>query len=337
MISLKSLWEVLGLIAIAIVYDNLGLQFSLLIALAFCVFDLTRAKITSYWIPVFISLLASLKLPESDFYFYMRSFNSIERYGFTEFLILNIKSPLFYFLMWLFDTFLYSWQAVSFLLIASSNYVIYKVLERISRDETQLVLFSLLFFGFYPIYDQSNHLMRQYMASSILFALVYARRNKLRFWIAGFLSHLSFFVFVVNVFKKNHIKYIILLVPFLFISSMNEFLETFLLTRRVNIIDFRPLNNAHITFILPVIFLLKLNKKLFFYVLTIALTMILFSFNTEIVVRFWKYLVFFVPVVFIELTRYNRSLGTALIVLLIPFEFLYFIYNINNSTWTYLI
>lgn len=335
MISLKTLWEVLGLIAIAIVYDNLGLQFSLLIALAFCVFDLTRAKITSYWIPVFISLLASLKLPESDFYFYMRSFNSIERYGFTEFLILNIKSPLFYFLMWLFDTFLYSWQAVSFLLIASSNYVIYKVLERISRDETQLLLFSLLFFGFYPIYDQSNHLMRQYMASSVLFALVYANRYTFGLWITGFLSHLSFISFIVVNLTKKRIKYIALLLPILLLPGVYDLFQIYIIERKINVIDYRPLNSMQWLLVSPIIVIPFLNKKAFKYTCLIILTMVVFYTNSEIVLRYWKYLVFFVPIVFIEIALRNRAIGRLFIGLFLPLEYSYFIYNILNSTWTY--
>ena len=42
--------------------------------------------------------------------------------------------------------------------------------SKLASDEIQL-LFSLLLFGFYPIFDQSNHLMRQYLASSILLLL----------------------------------------------------------------------------------------------------------------------------------------------------------------------
>jgi hypothetical protein len=333
----RSIRDILILVLLALLYDKTGLILVCFLSLAFFVFGIMRSKISSFWIAVVFSLLASSKLPESDFYVYMEQFKSISSISFVDFMSINIKSPLFYVLMWLIGTLVKSWAAASFFLIVIPNYIMYCVLRRLASDEVQLFLFSLLLFGFYPIYDQSNHLMRQYLASSILFTLIYAQRHILGLWITGFLSHLSFVAFFAINFTRNRIKYVVLIIPFLFVPQVYALLELFIFERNINVIDFNPLNSMQILLVSPVMIIAFLNKKAFIYTSLIILTMVIFYNNSEIVLRYWKYLLFFVPIVLIEIALLNRVLGHLLICFFIPLEYFYFIYNILNSTWTYVI
>lgn len=329
--------DVLAIILIAILYDKVGLLLVCILSLTLFVFEISRSKISSFWIVVAFSLLASTKLPESDFYVYMRQFESIESMDFVEFMSINIKSPVFYVLMWIAGALFKSWSAASFFLIVVSNYILYRVLRKLASDDVQLILFSLLLFGFYPIFDQSNHLMRQYLASSILFGLVYASRHTFGLWIAGFLSHLSFLPFFATNFTKKHIKYVLLIIPIFLLPGVYDLIDIFILERNINTIDYKRLNSMQILLVSPILIIPFLNKKAFIYTCLIILTMLVFYSNSEIVLRYWKYLVFFVPLVFIEISLRNRAIGRILIGLFLPLEYFYFIYNILNSTWTYVI
>lgn len=327
--------DVLTIIFIAVLYDKVGFLLVCILSLTIFVFEISRSKISSYWIVVAFSLLASTKLPESDFYIYMRQFESIDIMDFVEFMSINIKSPVFYVLMWITGALFKSWSAASFFLIVVSNYIMYRVLRKIASDEVQLLLFSLLLFGFYPIFDQSNHLMRQYLASSILFALIYANRYTLGLWITGFLSHLSFISFFAIYLTKNRMKYMALMIPIVLLPGVYDLIQIYIFQRNINLVDYRPLNSMQLLLILPILIIPFLNKKAFKYACLIILTMVVFYTNSEIVLRYWKYLVFFVPIVFIEIALRNRAIGRLFIGLFLPLEYSYFIYNILNSTWTY--
>ena len=329
--------DIFGLICIAIVYDYIGFQGTVLLVLVVFLFSLAGGKLSSFWVPVVISLLASSKFPESDFYFYMKQFKSIGYLGYSEFILVNIKSPLFYGIMLIQSLFLDSWRAASFLLIVLSNYLMYSVLMKISRNDLELLLFSLLLFGFYPIFDQSNHLMRQYMASAIMFALVYGKGREMLLTVSGFLTHLSFAVFFVKIISKRTLLYVLAMLPILLIPSVDKFLDLLIFSRNINIVEFKELNLMQILLVSPLLILPILNRNAAVFLLIVLCTMFIFRQNSEIVLRYWKFLVFFVPIVFIEFTRINRQLGNALILALIPIELAYFIFNILESPWTYTI
>ncbi|MDA9236886.1 hypothetical protein N9O99_00325 [Schleiferiaceae bacterium] len=258
--------DVLTIILIAILYDKVGLLLVCILSLTLFVFEISRSKISIFWIVVAFSLMASTKLPESDFYVYMRQFESIESMDFVEFMSINIKSPVFYVLMWIAGALFKSWSAASFFLIVVSNYILYRVLRKLASDDVQLILFSLLLFGFYPIFDQSNHLMRQYLASSILFALVYAHRHTFGLWIAGFLSHLSFLPFFAINFTKKHIKYVLSIIPIFLLPGVYDLIDIFILERNINIIDYKRLNSMQILLVSPILIIPFLNKKAFIYI-----------------------------------------------------------------------
>lgn len=332
---LNKVADIFGLICIAIVYDYIGFQGTVLLVLVVFLFSLAVGKLSSFWVPVVISLLASSKLPESDFYVYMKQFKSIGYLGYSEFILVNIKSPLFYGIMLIQSFFLDGWRAASFLLIVLSNYLMYSVLMRISRNDLELLLFSLLLFGFYPIFDQSNHLMRQYMASAIMFALVYGKGREMLLTVSGFLTHLSFGVFFVKIISKRTLLYVLAMLPILLIPSVGKFLDLFILSRNINIIEFKELNLMQILLVSPLLILPILNRKAAVFSLIVLCTMFIFRQNSEIVLRYWKYLVFFVPIVFIEIALRNRAIGRLFFGLFLPLEYSYFIYNILNSTWTY--
>lgn len=273
----------------------------------------------------------------------------------------------------LFDSEVWYKFVVSVLCYAFLNVAVYKFCK-VLRASIRLTTFALFVLNFTPyIFTSSMHLLRQYLAGAILMyvlveVLFYQKKNVLLIVSMAFIHSTTFF-FIPFLFMKQlkmpfrkHLS--MYLLPFVLLFSIQ------LLTSFLNSLTFfnqsvlgYVLNKASkdTTFdlgempILGIALLLLLlclsgyiaygmidrfntvrgGMKHFFNILIILCLFILFNLDqSELANRFLFFTYFFIPFLAVVLLK-NARLNSAAYLIPVPFLVLFWIYYLDQGTWTY--
>lgn len=315
-----------------------------------------------------LGLINSFKVIESDLILYLKQFELASKLAYFEYIIFNLKDPVYYSLNYFFYNFISgdfkfflfftTFISYYFLLIASFKFA--KALGLSNRLSIFILIFTALFPQFFSL---SAHLIRQFMAISIgYFALYLYYFSKDKSWLSFILIFLSCFIHSSNILfaplllmrirfsEMLKVSYILIPIVILFlmnIDSVNPFFKGF---ERINDLSkgaaLEPLNPLvlYLNFLLLFINIsLNINRKIkiskiIFDRIFIFISVLLFIFNyidnNEIANRLVMYLYFFWPITCtLLLDRFSVSIKSILLLLILIISF--FIFSLFFGIWEY--
>lgn len=262
---------------------------------------------------------------------------------------------------------------ISVLCYSFLNVAVYKFCK-VLKGSVQLTVFALFILNFTPyIFTSSMHLLRQYLAGAIMIyvlvdALFYRKRNWLLMVAMAFIHSTTFFfipfLFLKQLkmpFRKHVSMYLLPLVLLLSIQVITSFLYSlaffnqsvvgYVLKRASKSTTF-DLGEMPVMGIILLLILLcaswyiayciidKFNTikegiKHFFNILIILCLFIFLNLHqSELANRFLFYTYFFIPFIATALLK-NTRINSTVYLIPIPFLVLFWIYYLNQGTWTY--
>ena len=331
----------------------------------------------SVLISLYFGLINTTKIPKSDLEIYQETFYSAGEYSFWEYIFLMGKEPAFMVLNYLLykltnGSFFFYMLIFTFLSYELIILGVYKYLSKLQKDSLT-ILFGIVFATFfYQQFQSSAHLMRQFLAGSVLaFYLVYKFIYNKDLWYMLVLSvfiHSSALFFIPLVYINGLSKpisaklFVTFGISILLISVLMAFILQAMVSLTagipfVNYIFFRLGNSnfgdasATSLGIIPIAVLcLLVGLTLYnvylrknnttpgnFHFLNIFLCLALFLFATLHIPllsqRFFFFVYFFLPFI---ITLMPTNLYTQRIkISAIFFLILLFFFELNSSVWTY--
>ena len=170
----------------------------------------TNLYFIAFFGALYISLINLTKIPESDLLYYLQALNDASNLDIGEYLIINAREPLFYLILYLIGNI--NWLGASHFILLSSffPYMIFlsaviKLCYKIKLSNRIIIAF-LIFLLFFPqLFNISAHLLRQFIACSIMvyFLSLYIVNNKRSIFlgVVAFFNHFS----VILVFFLNEV------------------------------------------------------------------------------------------------------------------------------------
>lgn len=163
-----------------------------------------------------LSLINSGKVPENDLLNYQDRFFLVPQIPFLQYALLMGKEPIYFIYSYLlfyltfgsFKLFLFITSFISYFLVSLSYIKIYKILNLSFKS---IICCLLTFFLFSNLFSLSAHLIRQFLASSIviivLINIAYLNKQRLFLFLSGVLIHSSAIIFTpVYLLNKNSSK-----------------------------------------------------------------------------------------------------------------------------------
>jgi len=153
----------------------------------------------------------------------------------------NNKEPVFYIVTWCINRLTFANEfcykfILSFFIYSFLNVAVYKFCKVVCRD-FKLVLFAIVLMNFIPyIFISSMHLVRQYLAASLLMYIMidkffYNRNHYIYILFVPFIHSTSFFfipfLFLTSLgkpFKESKLTYLIIIVSLLSIQAISSFM-----------------------------------------------------------------------------------------------------------------
>jgi len=161
----------------------------------------------------YLGLINVTKLPDSDYISYLNWFSNAQLLPLREFLLLNTREPLYYLGLHMIANFPYtSEQLFVFTSTVISYFIFLLGVIRLSifldLRYTVIIIFTVALIFFAPLFSLSAHLMRQFIAASlvILFFSEFVITAKKNWFIllAAILIHYSVIIFLpIALMKKN--------------------------------------------------------------------------------------------------------------------------------------
>jgi hypothetical protein len=332
-----------------------------------------------FFIALFLGALNICKVPESDMANYIDEYQQIPFYRFTDYLFIKQKEPVFYFFNYcIYHIFFGSvsgyimvCSVVSYMLIF---YSLWKMHIAMGLNKYNFMIAIAVAVLFPNIFSISAHLMRQFLAESLILYVVveyvfYSKRKIIPFLLAVFTHTSSALMGVVFIpfFKRKLTRKNILLVAVCAVavgSLLFKFAGYFVdMVDDSNSVLLYGLNrlsdrkNAWQTDNISILMILlyaitliifyfaakKISIKIsaLFYLTLILLVFVLVNYNdTEIALRFSFYLYFFVPFAFYFLPNVlkikDKNMQHILFSSITLLFLCWFIYKLNYGTWTYI-
>lgn len=295
-------------------------------------------RISFFFLALFLGIINSLKVPDSDLINYKDYFDLVETTNFQTYILIHGKEPLFFVFNFIvfhitdgsFNLYIIIFTLVSYYILFLS---IHKLHQKINLSHNSFIFSIFIAFLFPNLFSLSAHLMRQFLASSIsiYFLVTYSFYNKKNFLIllASILIHTTSFIFSMVLLpffrKKLSLSKIILFALFstIFFISIFTFADTlyivfenlpvfsYLFKRISNVEDAWETDNLSLISFIVLLFniiityrasILDFSKKLLQPVLYINLLLLIFVIinynNTEIALRFSFYAYFLFPISF---------------------------------------
>lgn len=180
-----------------------------------CLFGLNKhyfgvSKVFFYlFLSVFLGLINSTKLPETDLYTYNELFDQVPQFPFFEYLFIMGKEPFFSLLNYIgfyltagnFKVYICGITIISYMFIylAVDRYFVYK------KNEKTALLFAILFITvFSEFFMLSGHLVRQFLAACMAFNFFinYIYHDKKQWWllVLSILTHSTVLFFLLLLF-----------------------------------------------------------------------------------------------------------------------------------------
>lgn len=210
-------------------------------------------KLLAVVVSSFLSLLNVTKILESDLLTYQERFLMAGKYSFFDYLQIFNREYIYYagsyFFYYLTEG---AWKLFVFLTSFLAYYLIFKSViklsSRITLKKNYLVIIIFSIASFYPLFSYSAHLIRNFIAASIIlyFLIAYLFEDKNKWWllIIAILIHTSSVLFVITYFiprrfnLKNLGKLILitfgLLLLILFADTYTSFSQNLYVVKRIN-------------------------------------------------------------------------------------------------------
>lgn len=327
-----------------------------------------------------LGLINALKIPTSDLQNYLEMFRAVENNNFIEYIFSEGKEPIFFTLNYILFHLVNGSETAYIILFTFICYFIlffsiWKMHLYLRLGLFQFMLAIGVAFLFPNLFSLSAHLMRQFLAGSILlYVLVqyifYDKRNIILFVLAGF-THTTAFIFscmflpilkkkillknlmivlilfgaiffIVNIFADS-IFSLFSFVPFLSYSFLRiSNVETSIDLEQVSYLSFFLQS-----FIVYIFFnLYKKGKvkdkpiQILFYISLMLLLFVAYNFNnTEIALRFsfFSYFLFPIASYFILSNKLLKIIGAQKIIFLFTLLTLmyWFVWKLNYGIWIY--
>ncbi|MFW5982892.1 MAG: EpsG family protein [bacterium] len=209
------------------IYANLGILISLLffpvspfisIILFFIITTLTKKAndktfyLFFFLLAIYLGLINSTKLPESDLINYYESFLEVENFSFFEYILLNGKEPVFFIFNYL--SYYITGGNTDFYIIISTTiaymFLFVAILKffRAMNISKNTIVFAIILTAFFPqLFSLSAHLNRQFIAASILmFAMVqkiYYKKTVWPYLLIAVFTHSTAIFFVPLLYLKT--------------------------------------------------------------------------------------------------------------------------------------
>ncbi|WP_200980052.1 EpsG family protein [Echinicola sp. 20G] len=327
-----------------------------------------------------LGVLNANKIPESDLYNYIENYRSIGGFGFLDYINHSLKEPAFFMYNYILHTvfagnvklYLIAHTTICYFLI---GYAIIRCQEKLGFSPLVLFAGFIAAFGFPNLFSLSAHLMRQFLAASLIMVFIVEygfwgnrKLGRLLLVLACF-THSTAFIFILallpGMMKPVSLKRTITVLIFSGVIFTILFKYAFVLERifsslpflsyvfsRINqteSIDLEPLGNLGIILFTLVIlfagFFAKNNQQIKGGNLTFYLAIVIFAFvlvnlnNTELALRFGFYLYFFFPVAWYLFLGYiDRKFNHRLgeLICMVSTVFIvWFVYKLINGVWQY--
>ena len=321
---------------------------------------------------LFISLLNTTKVPESDLLSYHDFYLDSEKYTLLDYLSIYNREFLFYFSSYVISSitegswklFIFFTTFISYFLILKSNFLIYKIFNPKST-KFYLAILSVAFF--YILFSHSAHLLRNFIAASfVIYFLVnyyFLGKNKWWFLISAVLIHSTAGLFAITyllpkTLEKNTLKKwfniaLVLLVTFTYLNFNDTFLKSNYQINRLNEI-YNQVNIFNISEIIYgivflfssflVYFILKKENKyhasyLFNYIILMVVLVVISALtlsNSVLISQRILLFIFILSTVFVTLLIISKSNISQIITpVLITTLIVTFIYNYKYGMWEY--
>ncbi|TDK42041.1 EpsG family protein [Algoriphagus formosus] len=319
---------------------------------------------------LFLGIINSLKVVESDLLNYEVWFNDVKYFDFLNYLSYLNKEPLFFFYNYIlyylsfgiFKVYLIYHSFICYFLL---GYSVIKMHSKVKYSNLSLILSLSVLFLFPNIFSLSAHLNRQFLAGSILMLFfvnfVFFSKNKFYLLFISIFIHTTSLIFILLYFLKssnskyNRIYFVFpLLILFYFVSNFSLFNESinYALNRIENSSN-SNLNLGYFEFFNYFLFLLicfsfylfyrvsNLGKVPYLFSLLFLIFLIFNSNNSEISLRFSFYFYFLFPFSFyflyyLILQKFNYNHKFFIFMGLTSLFVFWFLYKLFFGTWQYI-
>lgn len=334
-----------------------------------------------FYLALLLGMINSLKVPESDLVNYKYFFDIIKNTNFYSYLFINGKEPLFFTFNYItyfltsgsFKLYMIIFTTIAYYLFFLS---IFKIHKKIKLSNNSFILSISIAFLFPNLFALSAHLMRQFLAASIviyfLVTYVFYQRKNYLFLLASILTHTTsvlFAIVFIPFFKKSislfKILYlsafsvVVFLLIFVFSNQLLAIFEgvpvlSYLFKRVSNVEDawetdnlgfinfFLLLFNVIVTYRASILdYSNKLLQPIFYLNLLLFLFVLINYNNTEIALRFSFYAYFLFPISFYFLPniftkKINLFFDKIIFIPIIIIFGFLFVSKLNSGTWSYL-
>ena len=315
-----------------------------------CVYSLVRLGIAHKGLDRYIPLILllawvnSTKLISADLYNYGLILDTASKLSLGPFLMENIKSPFFYIWFWVFNALTISF--VNSLIVYFGYLLMISSIDRYFTKSGDKIVASILLIFYFNLFDMSGHLLRQFLAGSILIYSV-IQANKKGLIIAG-LCHLSS-LFGLSYFVKNFKQLILFCIAVTLLLLVPEIQKIFFIYiynksthSIIEFVELGILENYIILLSLICLFSKHFRSHYLRIVLFLSGSIFLFNENTELCLRLFQYFHFLIPFIVITISNLLYEIHKSLAikgVINISFVALFifnFIYRMTfNPNWSY--
>jgi len=311
-----------------------------------------RLKTNSFFVSLNIiySWIASTKGLESDYLIYANEYSEATNTGYINYILNHIKSPFFYSIFYVQNWLGFTFRSTIGVLIFVLNLIYISSLNSFFSGRNLKFSIFILFI-YFPIFDTSNHLIRQHTAVIlVIYGLV---RTSFIPMILGFFTHLSSFIFLTKFYKfikikKSYFTFILALLIFNYFNFIKIFIISNIIPRFSNLIELEELNLFSILVILITLIPLydKKYRSIFFVSIASLLSIMYFlRMNSEIVFRTSKYFHYLIPFSLTTIStsissyfRLSKLIFSQFVILISSFLIIYFYYKLfYEPNWLYFI
>lgn len=327
----------------------------------------------------FLGLINVLKVPESDLINYIHTYNLAGETGWLSFLLLFQKEPLFYLFTKVVNyitsgneaLYIISFTALGYYILF---YALWKVHTYYKLSINNFIIAILCAFLFPNLFALSAHLVRQFIASSLIILFLvnnfYWNKKSIGLLFVAFLFHSTSLIFAVCLLPlfanrmtlKRSILFLITSLGLLVVG--NKLISImFAVLSQIPLLSYaigrvaeadeakaEPLGMSILVFhivIIVLFFLISRIKKInnltnnnfrFFYLSFLLFVYILLNRNNGIIsLRFSFYMYFLLPLSFYFIVELVSTRVVKILVQICVFIIfvLWFVYKINNGFWTY--
>lgn len=329
---------------------------------------------------IYLGLINVTKVPESDLINYYEYFFLVEDFPFLTYILLVGKEPVFFIFNYIiyyltngsihFYILITTIIAYTFFFLAISNFF------QAIKASQKVVLSAVIFAAFFPqLFSLSAHLIRQFMAASILlYALVqkiFYQKTVWPFLLLAILTHSTSLLFVPMLYlnalrKKLNFKIVVMLMVLLYIIPISIGFASELLTKIIgnnfltyalnrveneNLFGFQPIDPLQLILMAIMVFILFIRQygiskfsnnnstTGFFHFTNIFYIFCIFILvnlsRNDLAQRFSFYSYFFLPLVLPLAFNLKTKNSRYIRIVISMFMLVFFIYRLAYGSWEY--